>query len=160
MAAKCLQARANPLGSDEMNRKQAILALLRGAIPFSLLRLAQAEEPLGVSPLQHRTQQPSNIQELENKVADLMQRVSALEQSKSNIVGFTKSGQDLVLECTNLEIRASRGASIRANTDVKQSAKSTPSTLIEMLHPSKILTGMFCIVLAWRVSDKATRLSS
>jgi hypothetical protein len=102
-----------------MNRKQALVAMLRGAIPFSLIGLAQAGTSAQSSQLQRRSQPPSNILELEKKVAELTQRVSALEQGKTDTVGFTKSGNDLVLECANLEIKANTGISIKANKDVR-----------------------------------------
>jgi len=126
-----------------MNRKQAIFAILKGAIPFALVRSAQAEGPAEASQLQHRPEQPSNSSELERKVADLMRRISALEQqSKANIVGFTRSGTDLVLEhrgnvvikpdiltivaaadatisCANLNIDAKGNGEIKAGMDAK-----------------------------------------
>jgi hypothetical protein len=102
-----------------MNRKQAIAAMLRGAIPLSLIGLAQAGTSAQSSQLQRRSQPSSNILELEKKVAELTQRVSALEQSKTDTVGFTKSGNNLVLECANLEIKANTGISMSAHKDVR-----------------------------------------
>ena len=70
-----------------MNRKQALLTMLAGVVPWvTLARAAPREEqPVPLRPLP-----PPTVEELQKQVAELTRRLQEVEAVQARTVGFTK----------------------------------------------------------------------
>src|SRR5690349_19366318 len=75
-----------------MNRKQAMLTMLAGVIPWVKLASAAPREDLP-SPIRPLPPTPApSVDELQKQVADLTKRLQAVEAAQARVVGFTKVG--------------------------------------------------------------------
>lgn len=81
-----------------MKRKELLLALVAAALPW---KTAHAEGPKRERPIRSPDPiipTPPTLESLQEQVTDLLKRVQTLEATQATQVGFTRSGNDLVLE--------------------------------------------------------------
>jgi hypothetical protein len=105
-----------------MNRKQAVLTVLAGAVSWvKLARSAPREDQVPLRPIA-----PPPADDLQKQVAELTRRVAELEAAQSRTVGFSKVGSDLVLAPTsgNVLIKTTSGTVSVESSKVNVKANS------------------------------------
>ena len=115
-----------------MNRKIAVAAivgglvhavgLLRGQEPQPRVPRVPAGEPApriegAVSPTQEAALTREVAEDLQRQINELAKRLSVVEQTQATTVGFSKSGNDLVLSPPgNVSIKAGTGIALQGST--------------------------------------------
>ena len=115
-----------------MNRKIAVAAIVGGLMhTMSLLRGQEVQKPVPgartrlpggeVPTVQgNATLTPAVMDDLQRQITELAGRVSVLEQTQANSVGFTKVGNDFIFAPTsgNISIKAPKNLEIEAASTV------------------------------------------
>jgi hypothetical protein len=118
-----------------MNRKQAVLTMLAGAVSWVKIARSAPREDL---PPSLKPAAPV-ADDLQRQVAELTKRVQTLEAAQAQVVGFNKVGNDLVLPpaAGNVIIKAATGtvnvecSKMTVKTGTSLELRSSASAVVE-----------------------------
>ncbi|HEX2735056.1 MAG TPA: hypothetical protein VHM70_25800 [Polyangiaceae bacterium] len=116
-----------------MKRKEMLLALAAVMLPWRSAR-AEVTKRLPVRAAEPSTPAPvPTVESLQEQVTSLLARVQALETAQASQVGFTRKGNDLVLEPSqgNVIVRTHQGGSVELTADNSMKIKTGAAFQLE-----------------------------